>query len=84
VKVNDQSNPRGISAPRAGAASAFSNRSLRGIVVQSFRPSAIWFFWSAGTGPIRPTTTSSQGSGPNVSNPEVWEMERSLLIESST
>jgi uncharacterized protein (TIGR03435 family) len=82
VKLNE-SGPEGpwhLGPPGRGAIS-IQNYSLRNLIIQSFRTQR----WVVFGGPawIEDTRYDIVGKGPDptVTNPEVWEMMRSLLIE---
>ena len=81
VKVNDQSNPAWHLGPPGRGSINILNRPLRGIIVQSFRTQGNMVF--GGPDWIQSTNYDIVGKGPdpNMTNPEVWEMMRSLLIE---
>ena len=81
VKVNDQSNPAWHLGPPGRGSISILNRPLRGIIVQSFRTQGNMVF--GGPDWIQSTNYDIVGKGPdpNMTNPEVWEMMRSLLIE---
>jgi bla regulator protein BlaR1 len=81
VKVNDQTNPAWHLGPPGRGSISIQNRPLRGIIVQSFRTQGNMVF--GGPDWIRSTNYDIVGKGPdpNMTNPEVWEMMRSLLIE---
>ena len=81
VKVNDQTNPAWHLGPPGRGSISIQNRPLRRIIVQSFRTQGNMVF--GGPDWIRTTNYDIVGKGPdpNMTNPEVWEMMRSLLIE---
>jgi bla regulator protein BlaR1 len=81
VKVNDQSNPAWHLGPPGRGSISILNRPLRGIIVQSFRTQRSMVVglpdWTDSTN----YDIVGKGPDPNMTNPEVWEMMRSLLIE---
>ena len=81
VKVNDQSSPAWHLGPPGRGSISILNRPLRGIIVQSFRTQGNMVF--GGPDWIRSTNYDivAKGPDPSMTNPEVWEMMRSLLIE---
>ena len=81
VKINDQTNPAWHLGPPGRGSISIQNRPLRGIIVQSFRTQGNMVF--GGPDWIRTTNYDIVGKGPdpNMTNPEVWEMMRSLLID---
>jgi len=80
VKVNDQSNPAWHLGPPGRGSINILNVALRGIIVQSFRTQRNMVLglpdWTETHYDI-----VGKGPDPNMTNPEVWEMMRSLLIE---
>jgi len=81
VKLNDQSNSSWRLGPPGKGSITIINRPLRGIIVQSFRTQRQMVVG----GPDWMETTNydivGKGPDPTMTNPEVWEMMRSLLIE---
>jgi len=81
VKVNDQTNPEWYLGPPGRGSISILNRPLRGIIIQSFRTQRNMVVglpdWTESTN----YDIVGKGPDPNMTNPEVWEMMRSLLIE---
>jgi bla regulator protein BlaR1 len=81
VKVNDQTNPAWHLGPPGRGSISILNRPLRGIIIQSFRTQRNMVVglpdWTESTN----YDIVGKGPDPNMTNPEVWEMMRSLLIE---
>ena len=81
VKVNDQTNPAWHLGPPGRGSISIQNLPLRGIIIQSFRTQRSMVVglpsWTESTN----YDIVGKGPDPNMTNPEVWEMMRSLLIE---
>ena len=81
IKLNDQTNPAWHLGPPGRGSISIQNRPLRGIIIQSFRTQRNMVVglpgWTASTN----YDIVGKGPDPKMTNPEVWEMMRSLLIE---
>lgn len=81
VKLNDQSSTSWRLGPPGNGAITIVNRPLRGIIVQSFRTTGNMVFGGPDWIQNENYDITGKGPDPKMTNPQVWEMMRSLLID---
>ncbi len=81
VKVNPSGDDRYRLGPPGGGRITIVNYPLRGIIVQSFRTQRNKVFGIPNWADSERYDIVGKGPDPKMTNPEVWEMMRSLLIE---
>ena len=81
IKPNASEDPRWRLGPPGKGAISIVNLPLRTIIVQSFRTQRPMVFGGPSWIDEERFDIVGKGPDPTVSNPEVWEMMRSLLIE---
>jgi len=81
IKPNSGEDPRWRLGPPGKGAITIVNLPLRGIIVQSFRTQRTMVFGGPSWIDEERFDIVGKGPDPTVSNPEVWEMMRTLLIE---
>ena len=81
IKPNSGEDPRWRLGPPGKGAITIVNLPLRNIIVQSFRTQRTMVFGGPSWLDEERFDIVGKGPDPAVSNPEVWEMMRSLLIE---
>jgi bla regulator protein BlaR1 len=81
VKLNPSGDQRFQLGPPGGGRITIVNVPLRGIIVQSFRTQRNMVFGIPNWAESERYDIVGKGPDPKMTNPEVWEMMRSLLIE---
>ena len=81
VKPNQSGSPEQQLGPPGHGSITIINLPLRGIIVQSFRTQRNMVFGIPVWAESERYDVVGKGPDPNDTNPEVWEMMRSLLIE---
>jgi uncharacterized protein (TIGR03435 family) len=81
VKLNVSGDRRGQPGPPGGGRITIVNVALRGIIVQSFRTQRNMVFGIPNWAESEMYDIVGKGPDPKMTNPEVWEMMRSLSIE---
>jgi bla regulator protein BlaR1 len=81
VKINPSGDQRFQLGPPGGGRISIVNVPLRGIIVQSFRTQRNMVFGIPNWAESERYDIVGKGPDPKMTNPEVWEMMRSLLIE---
>jgi uncharacterized protein (TIGR03435 family) len=81
VKLNNSGDQRFQLGPPGRGSIGIVNVPLRGIIVQSFRTQRNMVFGIPSWAETERYDIVGKGPDPKMTNPEVWEMMRSLLIE---
>jgi uncharacterized protein (TIGR03435 family) len=81
AKLNTSGEDRFQLGPPGRGSIRITNVALRGIIVQSFRTQRNMVFGIPAWAETERYDIVGQGPDPKMTNPEVWEMMRSLLIE---
>ena len=81
VKLNTSEDPAFQLGPPMHGSIKITHVPLRGLIVQSFRTQRNMVFGIPGWAETERYDVDAKGPDPSVSNPEVWEMMRSLLID---
>jgi bla regulator protein blaR1 len=81
ARLNTSGDDRFQLGPPGRGSIRITNVALRGIIIQSFRTQRNMVFGIPGWAETEKYDIVGQGPDPSLTNPEVWEMMRSLLIE---
>lgn len=81
VKLNESGNPGSRLGPPGRGSITIVNYPLRNLIVQAFRTQRGMVFGTPGWADTERYDVVGKGPDSSATNPEVWEMMRSLLIE---